>query len=320
MYKPSAGSGGGGGGGYNVANNGYTYYDGGGGGGGSGGGFVDITAGGSIYIYGELNASGGRGGNAAAAGYGYYGGGGGGGGGSGGGIRLLTPNDIDINGGMITAAGGNGGNGVIGTGVSGTPNTGGAGGLGRIVMEDSDSVISGYPTATVVPSEGQDGFYRGTFEASRFQGGGLNATAVTGVMFLGPISPPFYATPVLSDFVIGIPATANRGIGQTSMLVEAQGYPLRADGTPDLNAGSGWYTVGYFAPGVAGPAWSAGVQPPPDADFQVPPTDNVGVGIQNLNGLGYLQLRINFYMPDTITATEPGPYMDRWAVRFSCDQ
>ncbi len=318
MYTPSCGSGGGSGGSY-MGPYVYNYYEGNGGGGGAGGGFVDITAGGSIYVYGEILGMGGRGGSG-SSGYGYYGGGGGGGGGSGGGIRLLTPNDIDLTGGTISVAGGAGGSSGKGTYTAPPPNNGGAGGLGRLVFEDSDSILTGFIEASVTPTEGEEGFYRGTFDASRFQGGGLNPTAVTGVMLVGPICPPTFYVPQASDFVVGIPTTGTRGVGSTAMLVEVQGYPLRADGTPDTSAGTGWYTAGHFIQGVAGPQWILGNPTNPDPDFIVPPSDNLGAGMNNLDGYGYIQLRVSFYLPSGITATEPGPWMDSWDIRFNYDQ
>jgi hypothetical protein len=315
MYTPSAGSGGGGGG-----ENFYSYtgyYEGPAGGGGAGGGFVDLTSGGDIRIYGTIDAAGGDGGTGATGGYTNYLGGGGGGGGSGGGIRLLTPGNIDITGATITAAGGQGG-------LGGVPyyqaadfvrNDGGTGGLGRIVMENGNSIVTGYGTATVIPGEGQDGFYRGPFDPTRFQGGGLEPVGVTGLMLLGPVTPPTFQPAVATDFVQGIPSGAAIGNGKTSMLVELRGYPMLPDGTPNLAAPIGWYTVGYFASTVTGSTW----YPESNPGDVVVPGDNMGAGIANLNGSQYVQARIHFWLPSGISPTAPGPWIDSWTIHFQYD-
>ncbi len=318
MFTPSAGSGGGGGGGNSYSS--YTLYDGPGGGGGAGGGFVDITSGGGIYIYGTLDASGGHGGNGSQGYYSYYVPGGGGGGGSGGGIRLLTPNDIDISGGTVIAAGGAGGIGGWTTYMSTTAqrNNGGLGGLGRLVMEDGDSVITGFGLATIAPTEGQDGFYRGKFSASRFQGGGLNPVATTDFIFLGPISAATFYSAQASDFVMGIPSGTGRGTNKTSIVVELQGCPLLPDGTADTSSKTGWRTAGYFLTTAAGVQWVPDLNPP-GGDVTLSP-DNTGAGLSALNGSGYVQVRISFFLPSTVTAVQPGPYVDNYTIRFSFDQ
>ncbi len=315
MYTPSAGSGGGGGG-----ENFYSYtgyYEGPGGAGGAGGGFVDLTSGGDIKIYGTIDAAGSNGGHGGTGGYGNYLAGGGGGGGSGGGIRLLTPNAIDVTGGTITAAGGQGGTGGVPTykAADFVRNDGGAGGLGRIVLETGDSLVTGFSTATMIPSEGQDGFYRGPFDPTRFQGGGLEPVLLTGLMLLGPVTPPSFIPNAAGDFVQDIPAPSSLGPGQTSMLLELQGYPMLPDGTPDMASPTGWYTVGYFASTVTGSTWFPEANP---GDVVVPP-DNLGAGIANLDGSQYVQARIHFWLPAGISPTQPGPWLDSWTIRFQYD-
>ncbi|MFV1959864.1 MAG: hypothetical protein ACC662_10675, partial [Planctomycetota bacterium] len=184
MLEPSAGSGGGasGDGPYNAGGS----FSATGGSGGAGGGFVDLTTQGDIRIAGTIDASGGAGGGGAA----NWGSTGGAGGGAGGGIRLLTPQDIDVGGGTLTAVGGSGGAAGIALSGSGNQNTGGAGGVGRIVLEDGDSVITGLNLGTVVPGEGADGFFRSTFDATRFQGGGLQPVVVSDPLLVGPVAPP----------------------------------------------------------------------------------------------------------------------------------
>jgi hypothetical protein len=314
MLTPSAGSGGGAAG--DSRNNGGT-YDSVGGSGGAGGGFLDITASGSIFVRGTIDAAGGPGGN------GYYDASftasGGGGGGAGGGVRLLTPFDINVSGGVITTAGGAGG---VAASPTNAPNHGGAGGSGRIVMEDGDSVITGLGAATLVPNEGDTGFYRGVFDAGRFKGGGLEPAAVTAVFLAGSISPK-YVNPVQSygtseDFVAGVPVQSSRGVGNTSILIEARGYPLRSDGTVDMTAGTGWYSVGYFRDsGVEErPTW-IGAASPGDVTL---PSGNVGAGITNLDFHAYLQVRVTFFLPTGIGPFDPGPYLDRWNLHFTYDQ
>ncbi len=194
LLAPSAGSGGGGSGFFNNTATTATQYDSTGAGGGAGGGFVDITAAGTIQIYGTIDAAGGKGGN---GNFGYYGASGGAGGGSGGAIRLLTPTSIDITGGVLTAAGGLRGVGANSTyNFAGPQNAGGFGGVGRIVMEDGDSIITGQGAAvTLVPNEGDPGFSRGIFDATRFQGGGLTPEVLSDVFFAGPAN-PVYTVPV----------------------------------------------------------------------------------------------------------------------------
>jgi hypothetical protein len=317
LYTPSAGSGGGAAGSYQGPGS-YSYMEAPGGGGGAGGGFVDLTSGGDIKIYGTIDAAGSRGGPGQLGYYSNYLGSAGGGGGSGGGIRLLTPNDIDITGGTLTTSGGGGGAGRLGTSKNPTAvaNSGGAGGNGRIVLEDGDSIITGFSSATMMPSEGADGFYRAKFDATRFQGGGLQSDATTGLMFLGPISPPAFAKPELADFVVGIPTAVSNGDGATSILVEVQGYPLLPDGRADTTAPTGWYTAGYFITTVSGPGWVEGANP---GDVALPP-DNMGAGIGMIDGSCYVQLRVSFWLPNSTGASQPGPYIDRWNIRFAYDQ
>jgi hypothetical protein len=323
MFTPSAGSGGGGGG-YHTFNS-FQGYDGTGGAGGSGGGFIDLTSNEDIRIFGTIDAAGSRGGNASNP-YttSFNSGGGGGGGGSGGGIRMLTPEDINITGATITAAGGVGGS-ATGNG----PNSGGSGGLGRIVLEDGDSVITGLGSANLLPAEGATGFYRGGFDAARFQGGGLTPQVLTAVFNVGPRS-PLYEDPVQdyspggqTDFIAAIPATGTRGFNRVAITIEARAFPMTADGEPDLSAGTGYYTIGYFADSGAEqfPTWVSGESAAwPTGDIGARPADNVGDGITNLNGRPFMQLRVTFHLPSTMGPFDPGPILDEWLIRFTFDQ
>lgn len=315
MRTPSAGGGGGAGGNEEWDQSYDGVYSTGGGSGGAGGGFVDITAGGDILIAGTIDASGGDGGDGGSSS--YYAGPGGGGGGAGGGIRLITPEDIVLAPtAVLTAAGGQGGTSPNGTsGTGGPQNHGADGGHGRIVLEDGDSVVTGLGTAAVLPTEGQDGFFRGPFDPTRFQGGGLEPIAVSDLILLGPVSAPTFLPLQPADFVADIPAPAAFGNGTTSMLCEMQGYPMLPDGSPDLSAPTGWYTVGYFASTVAGATWFPEASP-----GDVPsPADSAGVGIANLDGSRYVQIRIHFWLPNGMSPTQPGPYVDRWTIRFAYD-
>lgn len=328
MLTPEAGSGGGAGGEVRAFTG--TVAQSAGGAGGAGGGFVDITSSGNIIVQGTIDAAGSQGGNGMTSpfnpNYTFEPGTGGGGGGSGGGIRLLTPNSITLGGGAtLTAAGGAGGvGGQTNVAPFPTVNNGGVGGLGRIVLEDGDSIITGLAGATVIPGEGSTGFYRGPFDATRFQGGGLTPQGVTVPFSAGPFNPA-YLTPVqnygvATDFLAGIPVTGTRGIGLTSILVEARGFEILPDGTADLGSATGWFTVGHFRDSgtPAQPTWFAGQQPPP-ADV-LPPGDNVGVGIANLDGCEFLQVRITFYLPSGAKPADAGPFVDNWIIRFTYDQ
>jgi hypothetical protein len=300
----------------------YSYYDGGGGAGGGGGGGVDLTAGGDIRIFGTVDVSGGRGGSGGNGGSTFQGGGGGGGG-SGGGLRLLTPNSIEFGvTTLITAAGGGGGSGGSGMPTGAPPNGGGSGGVGRLVFEDADSVITGFAGATVIPNEGSPaGFYRGVFDPSRFQGGGLTPQATTLVMDVGPTFPK-YEEPTqdyggVQDFIAGIPAVSSRGVGATSIFIEAQGFPVRPDGTPNLTSPSGWKHVGYFTDSGAEtfPTWSAGT--PLDVDL---PPDGTPGGLSSLNDMEFVQFRITFFLKPGVGPFDRGPYIDDWTLRFCYDQ
>jgi len=317
MPTPSAG-GGGGGAGYSVETPG-TFKT-GGGGAGAGGGFVDITSSGDIVVNGTIDAAGSRGGN---GGNESFHGGGGGGGGAGGGIRLLSPNSIALSGtGLITTAGGVGGTGNRGSSNTVGPiNNGGSGGSGRIVMEDADSIISGLGGASLTPSEGQPGFFRGTFDAARFKGGGLNPQATTEVFAVGPFNPDFQV-PVVSDFLAGVPVVASRGIGNTAILVEIQGYPMQPDGTADLGSGTGWYTVCRFVDsGVEQSPTLLFTNPPNSvADPVAAPLGNLGVGIDNADGSEFIQLRFSFWMPNTVGPFDAGPFVNDWTIRFMHNQ
>ena len=333
MPTPEAGSGGGAGGlargqpWYSPAD----YFQGGGGGGGAGGGFVDFTSAHDIKVFGTIDASGGRGG---ASGAGFYQAGGGGGGGSGGGIRLLTPGMIEFGpAAFISAAGGNAGAGAVATaGAPYTPlptlaNPGGPGGTGRLVIEDDDSVVTGFGGASVSPTEGAAGFYRGPFDATRFVGGGVRPVIVTDVIDMGPVAPTYVAPvqnyAVQEDFVAGIPPVASRGLGKTALFIEAQGYTTNADGSVNLASATGWKSVGYFTDSGAElfPTWVPSATPPA-AD--VPPAQlqpgNTGVGITSLNGREFLQFRFSFFLNPGMGPFDPGPYLDRWTVYVQYDQ
>jgi hypothetical protein len=329
MFTPSAGSGGGAGGGVQHPT---WQYSSSGGGGGAGGGFIDFTSSGDIRIYGTLDAAGSPGANG-MSGYAYYGAGGGGGG-SGGGIRLLTPQNIDVTGGTVTAAGGAGGFGVGGSIYAAQfINRGGAGSVGRLVMEDGDSSVLGFGSATVIPGEGSPGFHRDVFDATRFQGGGLEPDLLTGLIFMGPPSIQ-YANPTVADFPatvngpdvgqgpgVAIPGEASRGVGATGIMIEARGYPLLDNGLPDETAPTPFYTVGYFTDSgqADSPDWVAAAFPPdvgPRSSF----VGNVGDGFANLNGRSFVQFRITFFLRLGMGPFDPGPFINRWLVKYSYDQ
>ncbi len=336
MKTPEAGSGGGGGGTGVWASS--SQLNGVGGAGGGGGGFVDLTSAGNITIFGTIDAAGGKGsnganGNNAAIGFAYYGGGGGGGGGSGGGIRILTPNQITFGAAtVLTAAAGTGGSSGNYAANGAVTNRGGAGGVGRIALEDGDSVIGNISAATLVPAEGAAaGFYKGVFDATRFKGGGIQPVVVTTLIDIGPTSPTFLVpdqnylgTPVPApgtprvDFIAGIPAVASRGLGKTGILIEMQGFAANPDGTPAA-LGTGWKAVGYFTDSGAEafPNWTLGL--PPGADV-LPPAGNTGAGIAALNGKQFVQFRITFYLRNGMGPFDPGPYMDSWDLYFQYNQ
>ena len=304
----------------------------GGGTGGAGGGFVDLTSGGDIQIFGTIDAGGGRGGN----GRGWRteanpdrGVSGGGGGGSGGGIRLLTPNDIIL--GVtttLTTAGGGGGTGSKPFSVQ-TRSNGGAGGIGRIAMEDGDSVIGGQAAASVVPAEGGDGFYRGVFDATRFKGGGLTPLATTDLIAVGPFNPD-YDVPQQVDFVAALPVAGAPGVGKVGILVEARGYEMGADGTASAASESDWFSIGWFKDigvetlpewNLGHPAYAGAPIPLPDnAQHPGSPHGDSGTGMDMLDGKEFIQVRFTFYLPSTITVTDPGGILDDWTIRFDSNQ
>jgi hypothetical protein len=323
MRTAEAGSGGGGGGSDTAAPFTTGFYYGTGGGGGAGGGFVDLTTQSDIRNVGTIDAAGGRGGNGGGPGAGFYGSGGGGGGGSGGGIRLLTPAAIQIGAGaLLTVAGGGGGGSQAYPANGATANNGGSGGVGRIAFEDGDSVISGLGGATIIPTEGSSGFYRGVFDATRFQGGGLRPFAVTQLIDIGPFSPT-YLVPVAADFLAGIPAISSRVDGDVGIFIEAQGFTANPDGTP-TTISTGWKNVGYFNDSGSEqvPTWVPSATPPPldvaSAGGILP--GNTGGDITDLNGRQFVQFRFTFFLPPTIGPFDPGPYVDRWTLRFTYDQ
>lgn len=298
LLVPSAGSGGGSGG--YLTHQSFAGYNSTGGAGGAGGGFLDITSSGDITIFGTLDGSGGRAGVAAA---GFYGGSGGGGGGSGGGLRLLTPNDINVNGGTVTTAGGAGGAGAVPTGGGAVSGAGGAGGVGRLVMEDGDSVISGFGAAITIPTEGDDGFFRGVFDASRFQGGGLMPQAITDIIFMGPISPT-YIDPVPADFDAGSPLAASPGgVGSLVIQIEARGYRIQPDGGADLGTVTAWQTVGNFL----------------ESGVETAPTYVPAAGLVGLSTNEYLQFRITVFLNNSVGPFDPGAFIDTWNINFVSD-
>jgi len=324
MPTAEAGSGGGGGGSNQSLPFGTGFYYGTGGGGGAGGGFVDLTTQATIRIFGSIDAQGGRGGNGGSPGGAFYGSGGGGGGGSGGGIRLLTPGSVVLGAGaVLTTAGGAGGTSSVYPAGGATANNGGAGGVGRIVIEDADSVIQGIGGATVVPADGAPGFYRGVFDATRFKGGGIRPFAVTLVMDMGPYAPTFLSA-TAADFIAGIPGVATRGVGLTSIFVEAEGFPANPDGTASA-VGTGWHSVGYFTDSGAetAPIFVADLAPPP-ADVAsaggLLPGNIPGSTFPMLSGREFLRFRFTFFLPTTVGPFDPGPYVDRWQVNFTYDQ
>jgi hypothetical protein len=298
-----------------------------GGGGGAGGGFVDFTSSRDIRVFGTIDAAGSRGGTGATA---FFQGGGGGGGGSGGGIRLLTPGRVEFGAAtIVTAAGGAGGLGTQpGAGNPNIANAGGPGAVGRLVIEDGDSVVTGFTAAaTVIPGEGASGFYRGPFDASRFVGGGLRPVVVTDLIDMGPTS-PLYLDPVQSygvreDFVVGVPSVASRGVGRTALFIEAQGFSTLSDGSVDPASGTGWKSVGYFTDSGAEsfPTWTPAAKPPvTDVPASQRQPGNTGDGIAQLNGRGFVQLRLSFFLSATQTPNDPGPYLDRWTPLIRYDQ
>jgi hypothetical protein len=322
MLTPSAGSGGGAGG-YHAfpsyaGTSAYAGTQATGGGGGAGGGFVDITSSLDIAVNGTIDASGGRGGTGGDSYFCDTGSAGGGGGGSGGGIRLLTPGSIDVSGATITTAGGAGGLGGNGPacarGTAGARNDGGAGGNGRIVLEDADSVISGLASATMAPAEGDPGFYRGVFDIDRFVGGGLRTTALSDLFVVGAFNPTFH-DPASNDFIAGIPTVAAEA-GATQIVVEAQGFQMLADGAPDMASSTGWRTVGHFqaTPDPDNPSWVLG-QTPLRSPENVDPW-----GITHLDGCEYIQIRFSFILREGVGLEDPGPFVDRWTIRFDHDQ
>jgi hypothetical protein len=342
MRTAEAGSGGGGGG-TEVWPSGSTLTQ-TGGGGGAGGGFVDLTSSGNITILGTIDAIGGKGGQggqyAAVQQFAYYGGGGGGGGGSGGGIRVLCPGKVTLGTTtVLTTAGGAGG--ATGYYLAGgiVQNPGGAGSVGRIALEDGDSVITGLGGATLIPAAGSPaGYYSGIFDATRFQGGGLQPVIVSNVIDAGPATPLFVrpdqtyvGTPVAApgtprvDFLAGIPLIASRGNGKTGILIEMQGFGANADGTPST-VGTGWKAVGYFKDSGAEtfPTWTLGLPPPADV---ATPVDSAGLlfpaaapAPSALDGKQFVQFRITFYLRNGMGPFDPGPYIDRWDFFVQYDQ
>ena len=265
----------------------------------------------------------------------FYAGAGGGGGGSGGGIRILTPNSIDAGapprGSRRRAAPAAAGATATGAGYP-LVNPGGTGGAGRIVLEDSDSVITGLTSANVTPSQGSTaGFYRDFFDPSRFLGGGLRPVVITEIIDVGPSSPtylvpdqdyvgspvPAPATPRL-DFIAGIPQASSLGLNRTALFIEAQGYDANADGTVKTISATGWKTVGYFkdSGNETTPTWVPSAIP---GDVTIV-AGNTGGTIASLNGKTFLQFRVTFFIKQGTGPFDPGAYMDRWDMYFQYNQ
>jgi hypothetical protein len=201
------------------------------------------------------------------------------------------------------------------------------------VIEDGDSNVTGFGSANVIPSEGAPGFHRDVFNATRFQGGGLSPDLVTDLIFMGPTSVT-YLNPTAADFPAtvngpaagqgpgaAIPGESSRGVGLTGILIEARGYPLLDNGLPDTTSPTSYYTVGYFTDSgqADSPDWNNAAFPPdvgPRANYP----GNVGDGIANLNGFSFLQFRVTFFLKLGVGPFDPGPYINRWLVRYSYDQ
>ncbi len=328
MYTPEAGSGGGAGGELRPFSS--NVGRGPGGAGGAGGGFIDLTSTGDIHIFGTIDAAGAAGGSNPGANftpnYSWNPGTGGGGGGSGGGIRLLTPGDIVFSSTtLVTAAGGAGGAGGASQGVSPPLTHGGAGGAGRIVLEDSNSVITGLSSADVTPSEGSSGFYRGVFDGARFRDGETRSVALSAPFVVGPFDPQFQV-PAAADFDALAPASAVAASGATVMLLEARGFQMLPGGSPDLSgivaAPTPWHTVGHFADsGVElAPTWIVGQPPLAEIGGSLPAGNSGILGLQHLDGCEFIQLRVSFFLRDGVSAADPGPALDLWRIRFISDQ
>jgi hypothetical protein len=230
---------------------------------------------------------------------------------------------------LVTTAGGAGGSSGTPNATAGTApaNPGAAGGNGRLVVEDDDSVITGFSGGVVIPTEGGSGFYRGPFDATRFVGGGIRPVVVTDIIDMGPVTPT-YVTPIQNysiqeDFIAGIPPSASRGIGKTAIFIEAQGYTTNADGSVNLLSASGWKSVGYFTDSGAElfPTWIPNATPPvtdiPASQLQ---PGNTGIGFAALNGREFVQYRYSFFLNPAMGPFDPGPYIDRWTVYVQYDQ
>ncbi len=219
---------------------------------------------------------------------------------------------------VITAAGGSGGPSGVTQGGDPGANDGGPGGVGRLAIEDGDSIISGLGGAAVTPGEGATGFYRGVFDATRFSGGGLRPQATTQIFTVGPFNPTFIE-PVQGDFVAGAPSISSPGPGSVVILIEAQSFGILPDGTPEP-VGNGWRTIGHFLDsGIeSAPTYMPGH---PGAVTRAP--DNVGnAGIDNmasLNGDEFLQIRITIFLAAGVGALDPGAFLDDWTIRFTFD-
>jgi hypothetical protein len=200
--------------------------------------------------------------------------------------------------------------------------------MGRIVLEDRDSVILGLAQATVIPGEGDDGFYRGVFDPTRFAGGGITTNALTEPILAGPIPvpgiSPAYREPEAADFIAAIPQETGLQSGDTAILVEARGWGMRADGNVDEASGpSDWSTLGWFEVSgiVTEPRWNPSATQGLPSDVSLPP-DNLDTlrGFAPLTGYGFVQIRLTFYLTTSATPLTPGPYVDRMVIRFGYDQ
>lgn len=69
------------------------------------------------------------------------------------------------------------------------------------------------------------------------------------------------------------------------------------------------------------PTWNNAVNPTL-AQLPAPngPIVNAGTGINNLDTCEFIQIRITSYLPATVGPFDPGPFMDRWTIRFTSDQ
>lgn len=210
-------------------------------------------------------------------------------------------------------------------------NNGGRGSDGRIVLEDSDSIVTGLSAATLLPGAGAaGGFFRGVFDATRFTGGGLRPVAISEIIDVGPLAPSYLVPsrdhlnpPVPApgaprrDFVAGIPQRTSPGINRTGIYIEARGYEADAKGVVLLASETPWGSVGSFVDSgfETQPTWLPGVLPA-DAPVEIDSTTGT---LPDLAGRPFLQLRITFYLVQGSGPEDPGPYLDKWDLWFGHD-